>query len=203
MYRTKLRWNSMHMPAFIEKYQDKEKFIVFCRECHNYGNRWSCPPLSMNTEDFLQQFSQIYLFGTQVIYTEETRSSADTKEKVQNITRTSLQTVKQHMQTNILHTEKQTPGSVSFASGSCSICPVCTRPENKPCRHPDKMRHSLDSFGFDLTAITQDLMQVSLQWSHGELPEYYLLVHALLCREPLPQERLEQLLEALRSLQEG
>ena len=31
---------------FIRKYQDRERFIGYCRACPNYETVWSCPPLS-------------------------------------------------------------------------------------------------------------------------------------------------------------
>lgn len=40
-------------------------------------------------------------------------------------------------------------------------------------------------FGFDLSAITVDLLGIKLLWCRGKLPAYYTLIHALLEREPV------------------
>lgn len=140
MYTTKAIAAEAPLRAFIETYQDKEKFMAYCKECPNYAARWSCPPLAFDPADYVKRFARIDLLG------------AETRLK----------------------------NAASLSSGGCRICPVCARVENKPCRHPEKMRHSLDAFGFDLTKITREFLGVELKWSNGGLPEYHTLIHALL-----------------------
>ena len=41
------------------------------------------------------------------------------------------------------------------------------------------MRYSLESFGFDLMALTQDVLGISIIWEPGHLPAYYTLIGAL------------------------
>ncbi|WP_155943541.1 hypothetical protein [Mitsuokella sp. oral taxon 131] len=43
---------------------------------------------------------------------------------------------------------------------------------------------SLDSFGFNLTAITEERLGIKLLWGKGRLPAYYTLIHALLEKKP-------------------
>jgi len=109
---------------------------------------------------------------------------ADTIEKVHEITTQSLQEVKKKLSNVLFDLEHQIPGSVSLASGGCNICQHCKRLDNLQCQFPEKMRYSLDSFGFDLTEITSDLLQIELKWSKDSLPEYYTLIHALLTKAP-------------------
>lgn len=180
MYHTKIKVGSMRLSDFINKYQDQEKFMAYCRECKNYKSRWSCPPLQFNANEFLQDFHYIYLFGVQVIYDAETIKSADTPEKIRDITTQTLKEVKNKLANELLALEVKYPGSISLASGGCHLCEHCKRTDNHPCVYPEKMRYSLDSFGFDLTAITSELLQIELKWSKDSLPEYYTLIHALL-----------------------
>jgi predicted metal-binding protein len=76
--------------------------------------------------------------------------------------------------------EREVPGSRCFTF-RCVLCPEgCTRPQGRPCRHPDKLRHSLESVGFDIEAMTRDLLDIHLEWSHdGSLPKHITLVTAL------------------------
>ena len=51
----------------------------------------------------------------------------------------------------------------------------------KPCRHPEQLRHSLESVGFDVVAISRDLLGLELEWSKdGSLPKHLTLVTALM-----------------------
>lgn len=57
----------------------------------------------------------------------------------------------------------------------------CTRREGLPCRHPDKVRPSLESMGFDIGKTAKELFGLELKWaSYGMLPEYYVLVGAVM-----------------------
>lgn len=57
----------------------------------------------------------------------------------------------------------------------------CTRREGLPCRHPDKVRPSLESMGFDIGKTAKELFGLELKWaSDGMLPEYYVLVGAVM-----------------------
>lgn len=37
-----------------------------------------------------------------------------------------------------------------LGAGGCHICPKCTAPEGKPCRHPDKILPPLEGCGVDV-----------------------------------------------------
>ena len=192
MYHTTTKINSVHLPEFIKKYQNQEKFMAFCKECHNYNTLWSCPPLQIDVNQFLQAFHYINIIGVKVVYDAETIKLANTAEKVKEITTHSLREVKNKISVTLLDFEREIPDSISLASGGCYLCERCKRCDNLPCQHPEKMRHSLDSFGFDLTAITSDLLRIELKWSQGSLPEYYTLIHALLTKDSVGS-RLEKI----------
>lgn len=56
----------------------------------------------------------------------------------------------------------------------------CTRPEGLPCRHPDRVRPSLEACGFDIGRTTSELFGIELKWgAEGKLPEYLTLVCGL------------------------
>ena len=186
LYRTTVTVNSGMLSEFIRRYQHRDKFLAFCKDCKNFNTRWSCPPLAIDVDRFLQNYNYIYVIGVQIIYDADTIQRADTSEKIKHVTTQSLQDVKTRLSDALLALEKQIPGSISLASGGCSVCQRCRRCDQLPCRYPEKMRYSLDSFGFDLTALTSDALQIELKWAQNSLPAYYTLVHALLTRQAVP-----------------
>ena len=63
--------------------------------------------------------------------------------------------------------------------GTCIHCPEgsCTRPEGRPCRHPELVRPSLEACGFDVARTASELFGIELKWSSGgRMPEYLTLV---------------------------
>lgn len=45
------------------------------------------------------------------------------------------------------------------------------------CRHPDKVRPSLEAFGFDLMKTSENLLGIKMVWGmDGMMPEYLTLV---------------------------
>lgn len=103
------------------------------------------------------------------------------------------------MDRELLEKEAQLHGRAFFA-GTCLLCGRgagqgtkrgakqgaesgggCTRREGLPCRHPDKVRPSLESMGFDIGKTAKELFGLELKWaSDGMLPEYYVLVGAVM-----------------------
>ena len=69
-------------------------------------------------------------------------------------------------------------GIVGAAGGGCTLCEgKCTRPEGKPCRHPDKMRHALDALGGDISKTMEKYFDKPILWiQDGKTPEYLTLV---------------------------
>jgi len=65
--------------------------------------------------------------------------------------------------------ETEYPGSLACYAGTCHLCPddTCTRITGQPCRHPHLIRHSLESFGFDLGRTAEELLHIPLGW--GEI----------------------------------
>ena len=180
MYQTELYQQDIAMADFIAKYQDIDKFMAYCRECPNYNARWSCPSLSFGVGDLLAKYDRVHLVGLKMTYDEMTIASADTPAKVKSVTWDTLFVEKRALEETLLAVEGEHAGSRALSSGGCHYCDTCARTEGKPCTYPDKMRYSLDAFGFDLTAITADQFGIDLCWSKGALPPYYTLIHALL-----------------------
>ena len=188
-YRVRYRTNAIEMPRFRQSYQDREKFMAFCRECPRYDALWSCPPLSLDADKFLDAYGWVHLLCVRIDLEDKTIREADTAEKIRATGWDIVSTVKLDVEERLRRLETEIPDSLSLSSGGCNLCENCTRKTGAPCRQPDKMRYSLDAFGFDLTAITRDLFQIEILWCRDRLPQYFTLIHALLAQEPMPADR--------------
>lgn len=183
LYDLRLTVRETRLADFVAAYQDREKYLAYCRECENYGTKWSCPPLGFDTEIFLAPYRYVTVAAVQMVFREGVVSSTPA-ERVKEVTLQTIMPIKAWFHEAMLKVEREVPGSVTLSSGGCSLCRACTRPKGGACRRPERMRYSLDSFGFNLSAITEELLGIKLLWCRGKLPAYYTLIHALLEMEP-------------------
>ena len=82
----------------------------------------------------------------------------------------------------LLEMERKYGGRGFAYVGKCLYCSgsECTRKRNRPCLHPDKVRPSLEAFGFDIGRTLSELFGIRLLWGKdGILPEYLMLVSGL------------------------
>lgn len=186
MYRTEVTFKKISMEELKKDYCDREKFEKFCKECRNYGSTWSCPPYNFDVEDYLKNYSYIYLVGVKIIFDEETLDKVNTKEKINDYTTETLKYMKDKIMMELLRVEKRYEGSKSLSAGGCKICDDCSRKNNTQCQHPDMMRYSLESMGFDVGGISSRLLDYELKWAtETRLPEYFSLVTGLMTKREI------------------
>ena len=162
--------------------------MAFCRECPRYDALWSCPPLSFDVDEFLKPYAGIHLVCAKINLDDETIRTADTTEKIKTTGWDIVSAVKLDVEERLLKLEARIPGSMALSSGGCNLCKSCTRKSGATCRQPDKMRYSLDAFGFDLSAITKDIFHIEILWCKDSLPKYFTLIHGLLADKPASEE---------------
>ena len=179
--------SQMKTEQFRQKYQDKDKFMAFCRECPHYNELWSCPPLSFDADEFFAPYAWMDLLCVQIHIDEETIRAADTAEKIKARGWGIVSQAKKETEEKMRALEVKMPGSISLSSGGCGLCEKCIRKEGLPCCRPKEMRYSMDAFGLDLTAITKDLFHIEILWCKDSLPRYFTLIHGLLAKKPVPE----------------
>ena len=187
-YSVKYRKNSIEMELFRQRYQDREKYLAYCQECPKYNTVWSCPPLQIDADDYLSKYAWVNVVGAKIILDPKVIEKADTPEKIRAEGWRIVTEVKQKVEAEMLKLELQLPGSIALSSGGCSLCRECTRKAGKSCRQPDKMRYSMDAFGFDLSAITKDMLGIDIIWCKDRLPDYFTLIHGILTMEKVPEK---------------
>lgn len=184
-YAVEYRKGSMPLSVFQQKYQDVATYLMYCQQCPNYNTVWSCPPLPFAVEDYLEKFQWMYVVGAKINLSPQVIMAADTAEKVKAVGWDIVVAVKLAMEEKLRNLEQKMPGSVSFSSGGCNLCRECSRKDGTCCRSPEKMRYSLDAFGFNLTAIASDMLGIEIQWCKDRLPDYFTLVHGIATTEKM------------------
>ena len=76
----------------------------------------------------------------------------------------------------------------SLFEGRTTALIIATRitpAEALPCRHPERVRPSLEACGFDLERTASELFGIEMRWGrNGLLPEYLTLVCGLFHSQP-------------------
>ena len=162
---------------------DVEKFVKFCRECHNHNRLWSCPEFSFDANAYWSRYRALRLIGIRIRMPEELTQRSFTKEERGRIIENTLWVEKQKLTEDLLALEKEYPGSVSLSAGSCQICPKdhCARIEGKPCRHPERLRYSIEALGGDVGLTVTKYLGLELKWIEGDrIPPWFILAGGLL-----------------------
>lgn len=165
--------------VFLERWVDVPRFLSCCRQCGNYGERWSCPPYDFQPEDWWRRFDHIVLEGRKLCFSQAARDSRPLSWGIEALGREKDALLEELL-------ARESGGSQVLAAGACSLCPVCARREGALCRQRDRMRYSIESLGGDVVSIARECFQTELLWSgDGRLPAYYFLVGGMAC----PAER--------------
>ena len=162
---------SLPTADYMARFRDAERCAASCRACTNYGRSWACPPFDFDMEEYLAGYATALLIATKITPRHSGLPFAEAGRL--------LRPERVRHERRLLDLE-QRYGSRAFAYvGTCLHCPVgsCTRPQGLPCRHPERVRPSLEACGFDLCRTTEELLGIPLQWSRdGRMPEYLTLV---------------------------
>ena len=182
-YSVTTREVTLAADELIGRYRDIERIGAFCLQCPGYGKSWSCPSFDFDPATVSDGFKTVTVRGTTIEFDESTRAACTTAEQSAATGRAAMHEVMNTLLPELYEQERQHPGSRCFTF-RCVLCPEgCTRPEGKPCRHPELLRHSLESVGFDIVAMTRDLLGIDLEWStDGSLSKHITIVTALFTR---------------------
>ncbi len=181
MYQTRRYLAEISIAKYLEEYIDIPQFLQLCKACPNYNRKWSCPPYDFKPEDYWNKYAKMHVIGTKILFDEETIDKKHSTEEINNIVTTVIKKEQSLLLDEILVLEEKYPGSIGLAAGSCSICENCARPDSNACNHADKLRYSIESLGGNVDKTVKKLLGLELQWMReGNLPEYFLLVSAIL-----------------------
>ena len=149
-------------------------------DCANYEKNWACPPLPFDAGEYLKTFPYVYIIAVKTAYDDDTVKSLKGQEAnafVWDI----FQKMKNRLLELLYALELNYPG-IGVSAGRCEVCERCSRLEGISCGYPDKMRHSFESFGFDMSKISEDLFSLPIKWATGGLPPYHTFVNAFFAK---------------------
>jgi predicted metal-binding protein len=167
------------LEEYVRHYRDADRFIVYCKRCNRYNACWSCPPFDFDVDVELSRYKYAWIIGTKIDIDGDVIETHRGWDLCTLVTYRIIEEVRRTLDEKLLKLEKKYAGSRAFFAGTCHICPAekCTRIAGKPCIASDKIRPSLESFGFDVSQTALKLLNVEMKWSRdGVLPPYFVLV---------------------------
>lgn len=157
----------MDAKAYIKGFREADYFIKFCQQCGNYGRRYGCPPFNDDPLAAIERYDHVRILVVKITPEDKTLPLAAANDL--------MSPVISKLNEELLDTEKSLGGMCYGFVGACPYCggAPCARIQGKPCKHPDKVRPSLEAIGFDISKTAKDLLGLEIKWSHnGLIPEY-------------------------------
>lgn len=161
----------MDAKVYIEDFRRADYFIKLCQQCGNYGRRYGCPPFDEEPLTAIEGYDRVQILGVKIT------------PKYKNLPLEAANDLMKHviskLNEELLETEKSLGGMCYGFVGACPYCggAACARIDGQPCRHPDKVRPSLEAIGFDISKTAKELLGLDIKWSQdGLIPEYLTLV---------------------------
>ncbi len=154
----------------------RECFLDMCKKgCVNYGQKFSCPPCS-------PEFSRVCdKDGIYVVMFLMNLSSINSTEY--NKVRIANSIMKSRLD-KIMRVLESSFKTKFLSTGSCRLCRTCQLKLKKSCKHPEKMRYSLESTGVDCDYLSTQLFDKPLLWfASGKAPEYTCVLTGLVCNK--------------------
>ena len=170
-YTTEKFFADIDAKNYINEFRRTDYFIEFCQQCKNYNHRYGCPPFDDETLSIVEGYEKVRIMGVKII--------PNNKQLPLSAANDLMKPVITEMNEELLELEKSLGGYAFGFVGTCPCCggAPCAKISGEPCRHPDKVRPSLEAFGFDMSKTAKDLLGLEIKWSQGELiPEYLTLV---------------------------
>lgn len=176
------------------KFFKKSTIRGYCKNCPNFQKVWSCPPYDFSEEEYIHNYKFAYIIGAKLNY-------SDIREYVDKLICNSMDNI--HISTDIYYKLREIVDKNMFSmenlyndskillGGKCTLCNECAREKNSPCLHKDKLRYSLESLGFEVSSITENILKDKIIFTGDSLPPYCLSIYALFSKEQLSTKELE------------
>ena len=185
LYQPEIKTVMIPASEYCRDYRDPARFIEYCKQCPRYQNLWCCPPFDFDPSDTLKSFRYAYIVGVRATVNPAIRDLITDPVTIGEMAEMITKDCRRFIDPVILALEERSPGALAFYGGRCYLCEYCARLKGQPCRHPEQMRSSLESFGFDVARTTEDLLGFELEWSTDRLPKQISFISAIFTKEPL------------------
>ena len=164
----------MAADEYIARFRQEERFLALCWQCGNFGARHGCPPFDVSPLEVLAPYRTVRIVGEKLV------PAADglPLDAVEALMSPALA----ELNRDLLEEERRLGGYALGFAGSCPYCggAPCRRKSGEPCLHPDKVRPSLEAYGFDVGRTARELLGLEILWgAQGKLPAYLTIVCGL------------------------
>ena len=151
----------------LYKYKLKK---VMCGNCPAYNKRWACPPFITENDTIITSKKNANLVSIKIKPT-----------KKNNIPKKIIDEARVFLDELFYKLEALNLNSTLLLAGSC-ICNFadnCPKLKKLPCVRKNKMRYSLEAFGYDVTKISEEILDTKILWQTDIQPEYFTLVYCI------------------------
>lgn len=158
---------------YVARFRDADRFQELCARCPAFGRTWACPPLPDTQEALPGRFTRVLLRAVRITPAGIRLPAAMAEDLIRP--------ERDRLERELLERERTDGGKALIGIGRCTLCPDgCTRPLGIACRHPERVRPSLEAFGFDVARTVEEFFGLKLQWgADGFLPESVVIVGAV------------------------
>lgn len=171
---------------------DKKLFVSMCQKgCKNYGNKYSCPPFSPSFNEYVKKDK---LFAVMLLLKLNQFDNFNYKEY--HKLRIANAVIKPRIEKIMRELEKITKTKF-LSTGACRLCKPCQKKINKPCKHPDKMRFSMEALGVDCNDLALKLFKKPLLWYKKKDKLEYT---AVICAIPYENKCLNSLRNLIKNI---
>jgi len=176
-YKVKYKKNIVEISELFKHYQPI-KVEGYCSNCPNYDRIWSCPPHDFSVEEYLREFSHVLVIGAKVT-PNEGEAFIDV-----------FQIARRNLGDKLLEVCESDDVDVLIA-GNCYQCETCEREIGNKCIKDEKMKYSLESLGFLVSGVTENILGEQLQWKKsGKNPKHLLTVGVIFSKS---EEKLKEI----------
>ena len=182
----------------IKKYHKPKTFIEYCKACKHYNKIWTCPPYDFDTLDIIDEFNYAYIIGSKINLNKlKEEYSKDLNEKgLEHVSNVIYTLIRKVIDERLRILEDKISDIKILLAGRCILCESCTKVDNKPCKYPEDSKYSLESLGFDLSSMSEEILKEKILWGDKDLPEYFILISGIFSEDKLDKEYIEKILNA-------
>jgi predicted metal-binding protein len=168
---------------------EKELFSDMCRKgCINYNKKYCCPPFSPKLNDYVKNYEYLIIILLKIDLDQFSKYKEYHKLRVGNAI------IKPRIEKLMRILEKDF-NTKFLSSGACRLCKPCQKKLNKPCKHPNKMRFSLESLGVDCNKLVEKLFNFKLLWyKDKKAPQYTAVVCGLPLKETINKNKYSNII---------
>lgn len=143
--------------------------------CKNYNIKYCCPPNSPSFDQIAKNYKYLVVNVFKV--------SLEPYKKVFHTIRMTNSVIKSLQRKFIDGTFGAS--EVILENGSCRLCKKCTFQEGLPCRHPRRMRFSLEATGIHVQDLVKKCFDFELDWyKNDHFPAFQCVASGILTNSP-------------------